>query len=72
MRFQELIGEDLQNRKNQYEKSPNYQPLTPQTKIKVTFGSHCSNLDRPFPLVVLSFHAACLLTDEHVPLKLMN
>ncbi len=35
MRFQELIGNDLQNRKNQYEKSPNCQPLTLHTKIKV-------------------------------------
>ncbi len=35
MRFQELIGNDLQNRKNQYEKSANCQPLTLHTKIKV-------------------------------------
>lgn len=35
MRFQELIGQDLQNRKNQYEKSANCQPLTLHTKIKV-------------------------------------
>ena len=38
MRFQELIGNDLQNRKNQYEKSPNYQPLTAHTKIKFSRG----------------------------------
>jgi len=38
MRFQELIGNDLQNRKNQYEKSPNYQPLTVHTKIKFSRG----------------------------------
>lgn len=38
MRFQELIGNDLQSRKNQYEKSPNYQPLTPHTKIKFSRG----------------------------------
>jgi len=38
MRFQELIGIDLQNRKNQYEKSPNYQPLTSHTKIKFSRG----------------------------------
>ena len=35
MRFQELIGHDLQNHKNQYEKSANCQPLTLHTKIKV-------------------------------------
>ena len=35
MRFQELIGNDLQTRKNQYERSPNCQPLTVHTKIKV-------------------------------------
>lgn len=35
MRFQELIGEDLQNRKTQYEKAPNFQALTPHTKVKV-------------------------------------
>ncbi|CAF2132056.1 unnamed protein product [Rotaria magnacalcarata] len=38
MRFQELIGNDLQSRKNQYEKSPNYQSLTPHTKIKFSRG----------------------------------
>ena len=38
MRFQELIGYELQNRKNQYEKSPNCQPLTPHTKIKFSRG----------------------------------
>ncbi len=38
MRFQELVGNDLQNRKNQYEKSPNYQPLTAHTKIKISRG----------------------------------
>ncbi|CAF0996093.1 unnamed protein product [Rotaria sordida] len=38
MRFQELIGNDLQNRKNQYEKSPNCQPLTLHTKIKFSRG----------------------------------
>ncbi len=38
MRFQELIGNDLQTRKNQYEKSPNYQPLTAHTKIKFSRG----------------------------------
>ena len=38
MRFQELIGDDLQNRKNQYEKSANYQPLTAHTKIKFSRG----------------------------------
>jgi hypothetical protein len=38
MRFQELIGNDLQNRKNQYEKSANYQPLTAHTKIKFSRG----------------------------------
>ncbi len=38
MRFQELIGNDLQNRKNQYEKSPNCQPLTLHTKIKLSRG----------------------------------
>ncbi|CAF4010933.1 unnamed protein product [Rotaria sp. Silwood2] len=38
MRFQELIGNDLQNRKNQYEKSPNYQSLTAHTKIKISRG----------------------------------
>ncbi|CAF4258752.1 unnamed protein product, partial [Adineta steineri] len=38
MRFQELIGNDLQNRKNQYEKSPNCQPLTLHTKVKFPRG----------------------------------
>jgi len=38
MRFQELIGTDLQTRKNQYEKSANYQPLTAHTKIKFSRG----------------------------------
>ncbi|CAF1263229.1 unnamed protein product [Adineta ricciae] len=38
MRFQELIGNDLQTRKNQYEKSPNYQSLTAHTKIKFSRG----------------------------------
>ncbi len=38
MRFQELVGNDLQNRKNQYEKSPNYQPLTAHTKMKISRG----------------------------------
>ena len=39
MRFQELIGTELQTRKNQYEKSANCQPLTLHTKIKVKFSS---------------------------------
>jgi hypothetical protein len=38
MRFQELIGNDLQNRKNQYERSPNCQPLTLHTKVKFSRG----------------------------------
>lgn len=38
MRFQELIGEDLQSRKNQYEKSANFQPLTLHTKVKFSRG----------------------------------
>ncbi|CAF0918897.1 unnamed protein product [Adineta ricciae] len=38
MQFQELIGNDLQNRKNQYEKSPNCQPLTLHTKIRFPRG----------------------------------
>lgn len=38
MRFQELIGEDLQNRKTQYEKAPNFQALTPHTKVKFSKG----------------------------------
>jgi hypothetical protein len=37
MRFQELIGNDLQHRKNHYEKSPNCQPLTLHTKVKVIY-----------------------------------
>jgi hypothetical protein len=41
MRFQELIGKDLQNRKNQYEKSPNCQPLTLNTKVKVKIELIC-------------------------------
>ncbi|CAF3678346.1 unnamed protein product [Rotaria sp. Silwood1] len=51
MRFQELIGNDLQNRKNQYEKSPNCQPLTLHTKIKFSRGlfshrrSHSIDID---------------------------
>jgi hypothetical protein len=66
MRFQELIGQDLQNRKNQYEKSPNCQPLTPHTKIKVTTLISIYN----FLFFIYSFHVDYLLIDAHVHLML--
>jgi len=42
MRFQELIGDDTQTRKNIYEKSPDYQPLALNSKVKMrnSFFAH--------------------------------
>jgi hypothetical protein len=69
MRFQELIGNDLQTRKNQYEKSPNYQSLTPHTKIKVIIKERIF-IDL-IEIILSSFHVVYSLIDEHVQLKLM-
>ena len=54
MRFQELIGDDLQNRKNQFEKSPNYQSLTPHTKVKVDLTLNLHYCIVPFLRCVFS------------------
>ena len=73
MRFQELIGEDLQNRKNQYEKSANYQLLTPHTKIKVQiYWSKLNWFSIDCFFYWFSFPEVYSLIDEHVLSRPMN
>ncbi|CAF1217229.1 unnamed protein product [Adineta steineri] len=63
MRFQELIGNDLQNRKNQYEKSPNCQPLTLHTKVKFPRGLFAHRRARS----VDTNELVCPMNDNSIP-----
>lgn len=48
MRFQELIGDEIQTRKNIYERSADYQPLALNTKVKIRNGFFAQRRTRSF------------------------